>query len=118
MQTTRTGCRSEISIRTRRVYTPSAEIRAVSVTLEVLHRALVLLRGGARPEGSEISALAGFPIELARVEPVFSGAELADHAHQWSTDRSTALPQDDESVCGILTTRRARRRASAPSDRC
>src|SRR5882757_64229 len=50
-----------------------------SVALEVLHRALVLLRGGARLEGAEVAALAGLGIGLARIEAVFARRKLADH---------------------------------------
>jgi hypothetical protein len=39
---------------------------------EVLHVALVLFGGGARFEGAEIAAFAGFRIELAGIEPVFA----------------------------------------------
>src|ERR1700716_719577 len=50
-----------------------------SVTLEVLHGAFVLLGCAARLEGAEVAALAGLGIGLARIEPVFTGCELADH---------------------------------------
>src|SRR6266700_5162213 len=47
--------------------------------LEILHLLLVLLGGRARLEGAEIPALAGLEIDLPRVEPVFAGAQFADH---------------------------------------
>jgi len=47
--------------------------------LEVLHRALVLFRGGACLEGAQVAALAGVLILLARVEAVLTGFEFADH---------------------------------------
>jgi hypothetical protein len=47
--------------------------------LEILHIALVLFGGGARLEGAEIAALAGFRIELAGIKPVFAGLQFADH---------------------------------------
>src|SRR6188508_3532441 len=50
-----------------------------AVPLEVLHRALVLLGGGARLEGAQVAALAGPGVLLARVEAVAAGLELADH---------------------------------------
>src|SRR4051794_18565100 len=49
------------------------------MALEVLHRAFVLLGGGAGAEGAQIAALAGLRILLARVEPVLAGFQLADH---------------------------------------
>jgi len=50
-----------------------------SVPLEVLHGALVLLGGLARLERAEVAALAGLRILLARVEPIFTRLQLADH---------------------------------------
>src|ERR1019366_10202871 len=47
--------------------------------LEILHGALVLLRGRARFEGAEIAALAGFRIDLAGIEPVLARWQFADH---------------------------------------
>src|SRR5664279_4551168 len=47
--------------------------------LEILHLPLVLFGGGARLEGAEIATLAGLRIELPRVQPVFAGAQFADH---------------------------------------
>jgi len=46
---------------------------------EILHGAFVLLGGGAGAEGAEIAAFAGLRIYLARIEPVFSGRQFADH---------------------------------------
>src|SRR6185437_1732098 len=50
-----------------------------SVPLEILHFALVLLGRRARLERSEIAALAGVRIGLARIEPVLASFEFADH---------------------------------------
>jgi hypothetical protein len=50
------------------------------VPLEVLNLAFVLLGGAFALEGAEVAALAGLRVLLARIEPVFAGFELADHA--------------------------------------
>src|ERR1700730_1816884 len=50
-----------------------------SMPLEILHRALVLLRGGAAGAGADIAAPAGARILLARIEPVFAGRQFANH---------------------------------------
>lgn len=47
-------------------------------SLEVLNRTLVLLRGRARLEGTEVFSLSGFVL-LFRVEPVFSRFQFSDH---------------------------------------
>jgi hypothetical protein len=47
--------------------------------LEILHGALVLLRGGAARKRAEIAPPAGLRIYFTRIEPVLSGRELADH---------------------------------------
>src|SRR6201989_2303518 len=49
------------------------------MAFEVLHRAFVLLGLGARLEGAEIAALAGLRVDLARIEALAAGLELADH---------------------------------------
>src|ERR1700759_3449252 len=49
------------------------------VPLEILHVSLVLFGRGARLEGAEITALAGLRVDLARIEPVLAGSQLADH---------------------------------------
>lgn len=46
--------------------------------LEELHGAFVSLGGLAGAEGSQITALSGLRILLARVEPVLSGLQLAN----------------------------------------
>jgi len=43
---------------------------------EILHRALVLLGGGAAGEGAEVAATAGLRIFLARIEPVLAGRQF------------------------------------------
>src|SRR5579883_736731 len=62
-----------------------------SVALEVLHRALMLLRRGARLEGAQIAALAGLGIGLARVQAIFARCELADHGNLLRGERAGAL---------------------------
>src|SRR5262249_11256100 len=52
---------------------------AASMTLEILHGALVLLGRRARLERAEIAAAAGFRIDLARIEAIAARLELADH---------------------------------------
>jgi hypothetical protein len=47
--------------------------------LEILHLALMLFGRHARFEGAEVAALAGFRVQLARIEPVLAGSQLADH---------------------------------------
>src|SRR5512133_156624 len=47
--------------------------------LEVLHVALVLLRGLACRKRAEIAAFAGARVDLARVEAIFARRKLADH---------------------------------------
>src|ERR1051326_2838721 len=55
------------------------ETRALVLVLEELHRTLVLLGFFHRAEGAQVSSLAGFRIDLARVEAVLAGFEFADH---------------------------------------
>jgi hypothetical protein len=51
----------------------------LAAALEMLHRTLVLFGRRARLERAEIAPLAGFRIELARIETIASGFELANH---------------------------------------
>lgn len=51
----------------------------LAVPLEILHRALVLLRGFSRSERAEVPAFAGFRIFLARIEPVLAGFQFSNH---------------------------------------
>src|SRR6187399_3233616 len=51
----------------------------VLVPLEVLHRLLVLLRGGERLERAEVLPLSGLRVLLARVEAVPARLQLSDH---------------------------------------
>jgi hypothetical protein len=46
---------------------------------EILHGALVPLRGGPRRERAEIAPLAGLRILVAGIEAIFAGWKLADH---------------------------------------
>ena len=57
----------------------SPSTKACSAPLEELHRALVLLGGGAVGEGPQISPAPALGIPLARVEPILAGGELSDH---------------------------------------
>src|SRR5262249_7190167 len=52
---------------------------AASMTLEVLHGALVLLGRRARPERAEIAATARLRVDFARIEAKATRLELADH---------------------------------------
>src|SRR5690242_11373591 len=54
--------------------------RPSAMPLEVLHFALVLLRGGARREGAEIPAPPGLGVHLAGIETILARFKLADHA--------------------------------------
>src|SRR5689334_7802215 len=56
----------------------TSALRAL-VTLEELHRALVLFRGLPCAEGSEVASAAGLRVRLARVQPKFPVLQLADH---------------------------------------
>jgi hypothetical protein len=47
---------------------------------EILHVALVLLRGRFAAEGSEISALASLWTFLAGIEAVFAAAKFSNHS--------------------------------------
>src|SRR3982751_3733941 len=49
------------------------------MALEVLHLPLMPFGSGARLERSETAPLAGLRIDLAGIQPVFAGAQLADH---------------------------------------
>jgi hypothetical protein len=49
------------------------------VPLEILHGPFVLFRGGAAAKGAEIAAPAGTGIGLARIEPILTGFQFADH---------------------------------------
>jgi hypothetical protein len=57
--------------------------RRMSVSLEVLHRTLVLLGCGARLERSQILAPSGLRIEFAGIQPVLARAELSYHMSRW-----------------------------------
>src|SRR5262249_36280815 len=72
------------SFHSREIRRPSPPLRGgrareTSSSLEILHGALVLLRGGAAGKGAEIAPLAGVRILFARIEPVFAGGEFANH---------------------------------------
>jgi len=80
------------------------------MAFEILHGAFVLLGLRARAKGAESAPLAGLAIELARVQAVFSGAQLADHARHSNTNRLPRLPPpgvpirgpDPDFVCADL----------------
>jgi hypothetical protein len=63
---------------------------------EILHGALVLLRRGSGIEGAEIATAAGLRILLARIKPVFSGRQFADHGE--SLDIVLSLQQSSPRV--------------------
>src|SRR6185437_9621840 len=71
-------------------------ISPLSVPLEILHGTLVPFGRSARFEGAEITAPAGLRIDLARVEPVLTGSQLADHdgppGELWWGNDGRALP--------------------------
>jgi hypothetical protein len=52
---------------------------AASVTLEILHFALVLFGGGARGESSQVAAVTGLGIHLPRIEAVPARSQFANH---------------------------------------
>lgn len=62
------------------------------VVLEKLHRALVRFGRGAGLEGSEVAALAGPGIGLARVQPEFAGGQFADHGESAGEDVARLPP--------------------------
>jgi hypothetical protein len=47
--------------------------------LEVLHRSLVDFCGASGFESAKVTALSGFGIFFARIQPVFAGLYLAYH---------------------------------------
>src|SRR6187549_3473933 len=63
-----------------------------SVTLEVLDRLFVLLRGGERLERAEVLALSGLRVLLPGVEAVFAGLQLADHDGGRCKSRTSTRP--------------------------
>jgi hypothetical protein len=56
-----------------------AEVNRESMTFEGLHRLLVFLRRRPCLERAEISALPGFRIFLARIEPILARFQFPDH---------------------------------------
>src|SRR5215510_12285648 len=62
-----------------RLTTRSLTMLGSSMPLEVLHRTLLLERGCARRKRTEIAALAGLRVLLARIEAVLARGQLADH---------------------------------------
>jgi hypothetical protein len=59
---------------------PKTRVFHRSVTLEVLHGALVRFRFLARGERSQVSTLTRLGVLLAGVQAVFSGRQFSDHA--------------------------------------
>jgi hypothetical protein len=57
------------------------------MTLEILHRSLVLLCLCSRAKGAKIAPLSGARIALPRVQPIFSWFEFADHSLQDAAKR-------------------------------
>ena len=52
---------------------------AVSMAFEILNVALVLLSGRPGTEGAQVPTFTCTGIDLARIEPVVTGSQLADH---------------------------------------
>jgi len=52
---------------------------SMASVLEVLHGALMFLRGATCRKGPQIPALASFWINLPRIQPVFAGSQFANH---------------------------------------
>src|SRR4029077_1710687 len=57
--------------------------------LEELHGALVFFRGLAGVEGAEVPPLPGDAVDLARIQPVLPGFQLANHGTQPSCGASS-----------------------------
>jgi len=55
---------------------------ASRASLEILHGALVLLSGLARVECAKVPPPLRPRVDLARIQPIFAGFELAYHAAQ------------------------------------
>ena len=70
------------------------------MTLEILHRALVLLGGGAGLERAEIAPPAGLRVELARIEAVAAGLKFADHVILLRPPMSSEFVPPPEHVSG------------------
>src|SRR5204862_3289767 len=64
---------------------------ALSMPLEILHLAFVLLGGPSRRKRAEISPPPGLGIGFARIQTVFAGLELADHGLHLAIKVSVAL---------------------------
>jgi hypothetical protein len=56
----------------------NADLRALSVTLEELHRTFVLLCGRPRAEGSKIPSPASLRIGFSGIQAVLAGMELSN----------------------------------------
>src|SRR5206468_5814451 len=74
------------AVRARRLM--AAERERLAARFEELDRALVGLRLAARPERTQVAALARPRVALARIEPVSSGGEPADHRVSPSRERA------------------------------
>src|SRR5262245_35574523 len=81
---------------------------SASMALEILHRALVLLRRRARLERAEITPAASLGVGFARIEPVAPGLELADHRRLLRTANALRMQR-------MLAPRRAARRCALTS---
>src|ERR1700680_3084468 len=73
---------------------PAARLGAILLPLEILHRALVLFRRGARFEGAEVAALAGLRTDLSGIEPVFARLQFADHDTPPPSRRASRINRD------------------------
>src|SRR5438874_4599478 len=64
-----------------REYAGARSLSRLLLALEILHCALMRLRGFSSGECPKVAALASLCILLTRIEPVFSRLQLANHEH-------------------------------------
>src|SRR5687768_6267169 len=77
---------------------------AALAALEVLHRALVLLRRRAACERPQVAALAGPRVFLTRIQPILAARQLADHG--WAAARyGFRWPAVTSSLCAANAAR-------------
>src|SRR5687768_11014641 len=83
--------------------TSGAMCTGLAATLEELDGALVFLRRRARAERAQVSPLSGSRIELARVQSVLAGFELADHRDLPFCDTPRSAEHPQRSACKRLS---------------